>query len=222
MTAVMGQVPEATVEGDMTTRLLQSCLLVALLPACADGPSDDVEPDLEALLDARAGTYEGSFQLSGLDETGQPIPMMMWTDVAVADEPTIDDDRAYLHVNGTSTFADGTVHEQSWIEGYLLDGDGFAGDEFIEMNGVVTVVTELAPDRYQYEQELSPQDFYLLGPVTAENLDAGHHVMDKTVTFPDGIETHDIIRTTHLEWTDEGGSQTLEFESLSGQHRKVE
>ena len=203
-------------------RRIHPCLLLVLVTACAEDPDDNDALDPETALQAKAGTYEGSFALNGLDQDLQTVVAMTWTDVAVAADPTIEDDRAYLHVTDASTFADGMQFQQTWIEGYLLDEDGRIGDEFIEMNGVVTVITEVEPGRFRYEQELGPQDFFALGPVTMDKLTAGHHVVDKTVSFVDGVETHDIVRTTHLAWNDTDGAHELEFESLSGRHRKTE
>jgi hypothetical protein len=36
------------------------------------------------------------------------------------------------------------------------------------------------------------------------------------------VETHDIARTTHIEWTDATGERAVDYVSLEGTHRKVE
>jgi hypothetical protein len=177
----------------------------------------------EAVLAAKAGTYEGNWEIFARAADGTVQSAMTWTDVAVADRPTIESERAYLHVVDNMTLAGGMQMTQEWIEGVLVEPDGTAGKQFIEMNGAVTVLEEIEPHHYQYETEIEDTDYYFIEGVTPGMVVAGHHAIDKVVTFPGDKETHSIHRTTHLEWSDAmGNAQTDEWESLTGTHVKTQ
>ncbi|MCA9691343.1 MAG: hypothetical protein R3A51_13055 [Nannocystaceae bacterium] len=188
-----------------------------------DGTDTDGDDPVAAALDAKAGTYMGSWELFGYDPMAGAYPAFAWTDVVTAQNPTVEADRAYLDVTDVITFEMGGGYEQMWIEGFQLNEDGTPGAEFIEMMGVVTVLEEVEPDHYVYEQPVTEQDLMLIAGVTLENLVSGTHVVDKVVTHPGGVETHTISRTTSIEYTDDADQLvTIEFESLRGTHEKTE
>jgi hypothetical protein len=203
-------------------------LAVALLAAC--GGEDETAPPVqetrktpEEVLADKAGTYQGNWELFGRATDGTVSSAMTWTDVAVADRPTVEAERAYLEVVDTMTMSTGMEIVQQWIEGVIIDRDGKVGQQFIEMEGVVTLLDEIEPDHFQYETPIADTDFFFIQGVTPQTLTAGHHLVDKVVTHPDGKETHSIHRTTHLEWTDAMGMpQTADYESLVGTHTKTE
>ncbi len=175
------------------------------------------------LITGMVGTYTGDFVMHGLDGADAPYPAMSWADTAVASNPRIDGDRAQVDVHDTMVMDGGGTYEQEWLEGILIEPDGSAGDRFIDMDGVVTVQTEVTPGVFEYEQPIEEYDFYNWTNVTAANLIAGGHLMHKEVVDDGGIETHLISRTTSLEYEDAGGSTvSVEYLSLEGTHQKSE
>lgn len=180
-------------------------------------------PDPLAYLAQKAGTYEGSWELFGIDAGGLPSLAFAWTDVAVADQPTVEATRAYLHVTDNLQFTFGFMgtQTQSWLEGVLILPDGKLGNQFLDQDGVVTELIEIEPNHFVYETELSTYDLGLVEGLTQQNLVEGHHTVDKLVTFPDGVETHTISRMTHVEYIDMMGQVvTRDWESLTGTHEK--
>lgn len=173
------------------------------------------------VVETMVGTYEGFWEMWGLDAKDQPVSVMTWTDVAVASNPQADDARAWAEtVNDMKIDPYGPM-QVTWIEGVLVTKDCGAGVRFIEQDGVVTEMPEIEPDHYSYQAELSSSELRMYENVTTSNLVLGYHVMDKLVTRPEGVETHDVSRLTHLEYDREGTIQVVEFTSLLGQHRKV-
>ncbi|HEV8323938.1 MAG TPA: hypothetical protein VG389_20135 [Myxococcota bacterium] len=204
------------------TTWLGACVAL-LLTACGHSTTPPVGEDPAAVLAARTGTYDGSWELFGRAADGTVYSATTWTDVAVADRPTFEAERAYLHVVDNLFFAGGMQITQEWLEGVLLEADGSAGQTFIEMDGADVLVDEIEPDHFHYETEVTPADLYFVEGVTPDVLVAGYHVVDKVVTFPGGTETHTVTRMTHLEWNDATGTlQTADFQSLAGVHVKVE
>ncbi|MCA9625266.1 MAG: hypothetical protein KC731_39860 [Myxococcales bacterium] len=214
--------------------MLRNLVVLALVSAAvACGGSDATggggggsapEPTPQEVMEAKAGTYRGSWVLSGYQD-GAATVAFEWTDVAVADGVVVEDARAYLSVTDTSTFtagiAKGMVFEQTWLEGVLIEDDGAVGSQFIEMDGAVTLLEEVGENHFVYEQPVTSQDLLSIPGVTVDNMVEGHHEVDKVVSFPDGVETHDIHRTTSIVYVDAQGSEvTISFESLVGQHRK--
>jgi hypothetical protein len=182
-------------------------------------------PNEEALayLATRAGTYEGSWDLYEIDAAQVRALKYSWDDVAIADMPTVEATRAYLYVQDDLTFTfgfDGT-DTTNWIEGILLEEGGALGEAFIEQDGVVTIQTEVEPNHYVYQTELSPYDIPLIEGCTVDNLIEGYHTIDKVVTFPGGVETHTISRMTHATCDADAGMITVDYESLTGTHRKT-
>ncbi len=195
---------------------------LAVLLAWLGGCGDDGGEDPLAVVTAKAGTYEGSWELFGLDADCRPESAMSWTDVATAAEPTLEADRAFVHVADHMTLASGMEIDRAWLEGVFVEDDGTAGAQFIDEDGVVTVLEEVEPYHFRYSAPLADVDRIFLACIPPETPLDGGHVVDKIVTFPGDQETHSIHRATHLAWTDPGGkARTADFESLAGTHRKV-
>ncbi len=173
------------------------------------------------LVTAKAGTYEGSWQMFGLDPLDVSYPSMTWTDVAVATNPRIDGERALVDVTDTMDMGNYGEMQATWLEGVMIETDGSPGDEYMEMDGVVTVFSKVADDEYEYVTDIADSDYFSWSNVSAQNLIDGYHTTHKTVSWPDGQETHDITRTTTLEYDGGDGPVVVEFTSLVGQHIKV-
>ncbi|MBK8253244.1 MAG: hypothetical protein IPK82_11335 [Polyangiaceae bacterium] len=188
------------------------------------GAGGQTEPDPLAYLNAKAGTYEGSWSLSGLDADGQTALVYQWTDIALANQPTVESTRAYLHVEDTLTFTFGFMgtQKQNWLEGVLLHPDGTFGNQFVEQDGVVTLLVEVEPNHFEYQTSLSMYDLALVEGLTKDNLIEGHHTITKVITYPNGVETHTITRETHVEYADSTNATVIQnFESLTGEHKKT-
>ncbi|MEZ4454434.1 MAG: hypothetical protein R3B09_33590 [Nannocystaceae bacterium] len=212
-------------------------VLALLAPSCGPAPDDDGDDatttdatgdagldgpaEALALVESEAGTYEGSWELYGLDGADQPLVFVTWTDVAVATDPVLLADRAQLSVVDTMDYGGGQTGVQAWVEGVLLGADQGVGPRFIEVEGALTEFVELEPDHYTYETAITPAELGLFANVTDANLLEGHHTTDKQVSRPDGVETHTITRTTTLTYDAGEGPKQLEFVSLRGSHRKV-
>ncbi|NUO52037.1 MAG: hypothetical protein HOV80_24565 [Polyangiaceae bacterium] len=188
----------------------------------AGGGGGESANDPLAYLAAKAGTYEGSWEIYAVDAAQVRSLKYAWTDVAVADTPTVEATRAYLTVVDNMTFTVGFngTQEQTWIEGILIEPSGALGQQFVETDGVLTIQIEVEPHHFVYETALTQYDLLLIEGCTEQNLIEGHHTIDKTVTFPDGIETHTISRTTHASCNATSGMITVDYPSLTGTHRK--
>ena len=220
--------------------LLASCALLFGVAGCEgsgddDSADDDVADDdagdddtawgVEALeqVEAKVGTYTGDFEMFGLDESDISVTAMTWADTAVATNPRIEGDRAQVDVHDTMVVDDGATYERDWLEGVMIEPDGSAGQGFMEMEGVVTLFTEVEPDHFEYETALEDYDFYNWSNITAANLVTGRHVTTKFVIYPGGVETHEITRMTYLEYTDASGSPVaVDYLSMIGTHTKAE
>ena len=184
---------------------------------------DDTEWGAEALemVTEMAGTYQGDFEMFGLDAADASYSASAWVDTAVASNPRIEGDRAQVDVHDTMEMDGGGTYEMDWVEGLLIEEDGSTGEWFMEMEGVVTIMTEVEPGHFEYEQAVEDYDFYYWANITPENLIVGSHLTTKLVADEGGLETHDITRTTHLEYDDgAGGSVTVDYTSMEGTHQK--
>lgn len=173
------------------------------------------------MITEMVGTYTGDFEMYGLDGGDQAITVMTWTDTAVATNPRIEGDRAVVDVHEEMVVDQSTTYEMDWLEGVLIEADGSAGSRFIDMNGIVTIQTEVEPGHFEYQQDLDEYDHYYWDNITPVNLVSGYHVMNKIVTDVQGVETHEITRTTYVDYEDQGGTIiSVEFVSLQGTHEK--
>ena len=217
-------------------RTILPLLLLLALPACKDDADDtapptgdtdsnvDTECAAEALetVSAMVGTFGGSWEMFGLDAQDQPVVAMTWTDVATATDPVAEAGRAYVSITDVmDTDAYGQM-EQSWIEGVYIEDDCSVGVPFMEMDGEVTEMPWIEDDHVQYTTEVTDNDLWFFENIDTSNFITGSHTTDKYVSFPDGVETHEITRTTHLEYDADGETVVLDFTSLSGTHAKTE
>ena len=195
----------------------------------ADGDTDadtDADTDCTAVAleaaNAMVGSYEGSWEMFGLDPDDEPVSSMSWTDVATATDPVGEATRAYVSDPDVRVIPHYGEMEQSWIEGVYVNGDCSLGVAFMEMEGVTTEMPQIEDGHYQYQSEVTENDLWFFDNVTSDNLVSGYHVTDKLVTYPDDIETHDITRTTHLEYTAADVTVVVDFTSMTGTHQKTE
>jgi len=212
-------------------------LLILAVTACGGDSADDETPqggdgdsgdggaawgeESLDLITSKSGAYGGAWEMMGLDASGATYTAMTWTDEVTSSDPRIEGDRAIVDVYSFMVIDPYGEYELSWIEGVFIEEDGSAGEEFMEMDGEITIFTKVADDRYEYETAVGQDDYYYWDGPTAQNLISGHHVNTKIVSYPDGVETHDITRFTTLEWDDGGGVQVAEFTSMMGQHYRV-
>jgi hypothetical protein len=184
----------------------------------------DMDCAAEALttVSALVGSFQGSWEMYGLDAQDQVITSMTWTDTATATDPVAEATRAYVSVTDVGKSAEYGAFSQSWIEGVYIEDDCSVGDWFMDMEGVVTDMPEIEPDHFQYQTDVTANDLYFFENVTSTNLISGYHITDKLVTHPDGVETHNITRTTHLEYSGDNGDVTLDFTSMAGTHQRAE
>jgi hypothetical protein len=168
------------------------------------------------------GAFSGAWQLYGLDGDDQQTPTYAWTDVITGSNPRIEEDRALVDIldemdggNWTDTV--------SFFEGVYLTKEGGVGDYFFEIDGVVTIATEVSPDHWEYTTELGSYDLQSMENVDADNLVAGWKHTTKLVSWVEGWERHDVAVVTHVEYVGESdGTLSQDFTSLEGYHQKYE
>ncbi len=225
-----------------TTLLCIALSLSAGLLACGD-KTDDTAPDttegdtatdtdtdtdtdcasaaLQA-VEAIAGTYEGSWTMYGLDASDESTVAMTWTDVSTATDPTADDTRAWASVLDIMDTDQYGQMESEFIEGYMIEDDCSVGVRFMEMDGVVTEMPEIEDGHSQWQTELNTSELWFYENVDTTNLVSGYHTTDKLVSYPDGLETHEVTRTTHIEYTSGSDTVVVDFVSMEGSHQKTE
>ena len=167
-----------------------------------------------------AGTYAGSWTLFGIDEEGQVVTLMSWTDTIQAENPQVDGDQAYVLTTGEMVFDNSNIPplQIAGKEGYFLLGDGTLGDYFVETNGQVSKSHHLGEDVWVSVTPASSQDLASYG---LPNVSSGQHIMNKVITSEAGVEVHRITRVTTVNWTDQAGQErSIQFVSLQGFHQR--
>jgi len=207
----------------MRSRLLASGSVALLLGGwlqfrAADPKGTPHEPPKE--VRDLVGTYTGSWAMFGIDEKGEVVKRMAWTDTIKAEKPEVKGDRAYVSTTDEMTFEGGatpTIKAQG-KEGYLLSKDGALGDYFIETSGQTNRMVKVGDNVWSYTTPAAAQELGRLGfPKDA----SGQHVLVKVVTKEEGAETHRISRLTTVSWKDkEGKERWLQFVSLQGFHKR--
>lgn len=195
--------------------LLPSSFVVQ--PLAGAGPEKAPVPEAVRAL---AGTYTGSWTLFGVDDMGQVVKRMAWTDTIKAANPERTSDRAFVTTVDEMTFegVQAPPFKVQGKEGYFLTKDGSLADYFIESNGQVNRMAKLADDVWCYAAPTAAQELARLG---FPNGAAGRHVLVKVVTREQGVETHRISRVTTVSWKDKDGTErTLQFVSLQGSHKR--
>ncbi len=167
-----------------------------------------------------AGTYAGSWTLFGIDEEGQVVKLVSWTDTIQAEHPQIDGEQAYVLTTGEMVFDNSNIPPMQIAgkEGYFLLGDGTLGDYFVETNGQVSKSHHLGENVWISVTPASSQDLASYG---LPNVSSGQHIMNKVITSEAGVEIHRITRVTTVNWTDQAGQErSTQFVSLQGFHQR--
>jgi hypothetical protein len=167
-----------------------------------------------------AGTYTGSWALFGIDDKGEIVKRMSWTDIMKAEKPEVKGDSSFVSTTDEMTFEGGNnpPFKIQGKEGYSLKKDGTLGDYFIEANGQTNRMVKVGDNVWSYTAQAAGQELTRLGfPKDA----SGQHVLVKVVTKELGVETHRISRLTTVSWKDkEGKERWLQFVSLQGFHKR--
>lgn len=165
------------------------------------------------------GTYTGSWTLYGMDDKGNVVKRMAWTDTVKAADPQVNGDRAFVTMTDDMTFEGGKgKFKVQGKEGYLLNKDGSLGEYFIETFGQIKRMVKVGDNVLSYAAPVDAQEIVRLGlPVGA----IGRHVLVKVVTNEEGVETHRISRLTTVTWKDkENKEHGTQFVSLQGFHKR--
>lgn len=171
-------------------------------------------------VQAIVGSFTGSWTAYTVNDKGEVVKQMAWTDTIKAEKPTATADRAFVETTDEMTFEGGRIPPQKIVgkEGYLLNKDGSLGDYFIEMFGQTIPMKKLSSGVWAYSVEGNAREFPALG----DRFVSATHVLVKTTMMDQGVEVHNISRVTTLKWKDAEGKERLtQFVSLQGQHRKV-
>ncbi|MGB7921741.1 MAG: hypothetical protein WCF57_00720 [Pyrinomonadaceae bacterium] len=194
-----------------------SLLTISFQPALF---AQDKARQVPAEVKAIAGTYTGSWTMYGVDEKGQTVKRVAWTDVIKAENPVATGDRAYVSITDEMTFEGGRIppRKSQGTEGYMLNADGSLGDYFIEVSGQRYRMQKLGKDAWAYAAPADPREVASLG---FSNVLSAQHALVKVVTQEEGIETHRISRLTTVNWKDaEGKQRWTQFISLQGFHKR--
>jgi hypothetical protein len=166
------------------------------------------------------GNYVGSWTVFGIDEEGQVVKLVSWTDTIQAENPQIDGEQAYVLTTGEMVFDNSNIPPMKIAgkEGYFLLGDGSLGDYFVETNGQISKSNQLSENVWISVTPASAQD---LASYRLPNVTSGQHIMNKVVTSEEGVEVHRITRVTTVNWTDQAGQErSTQFVSLQGFHQR--
>jgi hypothetical protein len=179
--------------------------------AADEGKAADVPREVRAL----EGTYTGSWVMYGIDEQGEVVKKMAWTDTMKASG-----DRAQVKTTDEMMFEGSKAppFKVGGKEGYFLKKDGTLGDYFIETLGQVNRLVKVGENVWSYTAPAFPQELNRLGfPKGA----TGQHVVVKVVGKEQGVESHRIIRLSTVTWRDkEGKERVAQFVSLQGYHKR--
>lgn len=167
-----------------------------------------------------AGNYVGSWTVFGIDEAGQAVKLVSWTDTIQAENPQIDGEQAYVLTAGEMVFDNSNIPPMKIAgkEGYFLLPDGSLGDYFVETNGQISKSNQLSENVWISVTSASAQD---LASYRLPNVSSGQHILNKVVTSEEGVEIHRITRVTTVNWTDPAGQErSTQFVSLQGFHQR--
>jgi hypothetical protein len=208
----------------MRSRLLTPGIMAVLL---LGGWSHFIAADQKGNADAPpkevrdlAGTYTGSWTMFGIDEKGEVVKRMAWTDIIKAENPEVKGDRAYVSTTDEMTFEGGQIppFKVQGKEGYFLKKDGGLGDYFIETSGQTNRMVKVGDNVWSYAAPATEPELVRLGFPKGPS---GQHVLVKVATREQGVETHRVSRLTTVSWTDkEGRERWLQFVSLRGFHKR--
>ena len=202
-------------------RLLPIFNLVLLGMAPPHAAADEEKAaDVPREVRALEGTYIGSWVMYGIDEQGEVVKKMAWTDTMKAAGAEIKGDRAQVKTTDEMMFegSQAPPFKVGGKEGYFLKQDGTLGDYFIETFGQVNRLVKVGENVWSYTAPAFPQELNRLGfPKGA----TGRHVVVKVVGKEQGVETHRISRLSTVTWMDKGGKERVsQFVSLQGYHKR--
>jgi hypothetical protein len=167
--------------------------------ACLMSPSAGADPQVAAAAEvpkevrALEGTYTGSWTMYGIDEKGEVVKRMAWTDTMTASGSEVAGDRALVSTMDEMTFEGGQIppFKVPGKEGYFLNKDGGLGDYFIEAAGQTSRLQKIGANVWTCTTPAMAQELGRLGfPKDA----SAQHVLVKVVTDEQGVETHRISR----------------------------
>jgi hypothetical protein len=151
-------------------------------------PKSDAPRDVPKAVRALEGTYSGAWTMYGIDEKGEVVKRMAWTDTMTAGRSEVTADRAYVATTDEMTFegSKGPPLKAEGKEGYYLTKDGEVGDYFIETYGQVHRPAKLGDSVWSYAAPAADRELAQLGfPKGA----SGQHVVVKLVT-PNRVWRH--------------------------------
>jgi hypothetical protein len=201
----------------------QLLLFAAVTFACSSTPKAKAQaaatPSALDATKALAGNYKGHFDTIGPDGT----VVSSWDDTVTAENPVLDKDRAYVTVHDTMTFKDGPTVPVTFLEGFLANPDGSAGDHFFDLGqfGGVEIEHALTPTLSVISNLIDDMD------LTAMHIDPKSVVSQNNATIRSVVEhdgQHDelITRVTTLLYRDASGKPTeIQFVSMGGHHARV-
>ena len=166
------------------------------------------------------GNYVGSWTVFGIDEEGQAVKLVSWTDTIHAENPQMNGEKAYVLTTGEMVFDSSNIPPMKIAgkEGYFLLPDGSLGDYFVETNGQISKSNQLSENVWISVTPASAQE---LASYRLPNVSSGQHILNKVVTSDEGVETHRITRVTTVNWTDPAGQErSTQFVSLQGFHQR--
>ena len=142
----------------MRRKLCRLALPLFFAPALALSPSvgADQKPEApkEVPKEVRAleGTYTGSWTMYGIDEKGDVVKRMAWTDTMKAVGAEVKGDRALVNTTDEMTFEGGQIppFKVQGKEGYFLNKDGGLGDYFIETSGQTNRMVKVGENVWSY------------------------------------------------------------------------
>jgi hypothetical protein len=198
---------------------VQTCLLVLVTPGNGITQKPDAGKEVPQEVRALEGAYTGSWTMYGINDKGEVVKRMAWTDTVKASNAKVEGNRAYVTTTVEMTF-EGTPRpiKIEGKEGYFLNKDGGLGEYFIETYGQTYRLAKLSDNVWAYAAAANEQELSRLGfPKGA----SGQHVVVKVVSKEQGVEAHRISRVTTVAWKDKDGKeQTLQFVSLQGRHKR--
>ena len=183
-------------------------------------PQPHANRDVPGQVRALEGTYTGAWTEYGIDDEGEVVRRMAWTDTMKAGRPEVTRERAYVATTDEMTF-EGAQEPPLTIkgkEGFYLTEAGGLGDYFIETGGQIHRLARLGDNVWTFAALAAEQELAHLGFCNGA---FGQHVVVKVVTTERGVETHRVSRVTTVRWEDTAGNErALQFVSLRGYHQR--
>jgi len=203
----------------MKTTNILLVLVITSFCFAANAAAQTDNKKIPAEVQAIVGTYTGAWTLYGINDKGEVIKQLAYTDVMKAENPTVAADRVYVSTVDAINFEGGKFPPANipGKEGYLLNKDGSLGDYYLENSGRTIQFQKLDKDSHVYSTPAGGREF----PLISDKFLSGVHVLVRTITFDHGIETHHVTRLTTVRWTGADGKEiSKQFVSLQGQHKK--